>query len=279
MIRKALLVGINAYDDSPLSGCVNDAIDLRAMLISRGWESKNIRMLCDHRATDRAMRERLRWLTYDTKSDAQLVFGFSGHGTQLRDRSGDEDLLDHKDEALCPIDYDDIWDNPFIDDVLADEFKRLGRNQRLTVVLDCCHSGTGTRAVRNPEEIKTELTPMRRAKFVRAPIDVELRAEGCTATRRLGVKRRGLTFDTDPAMRHVLIAACQSNQTAADAQFGDRPNGALTRHLLNAFKTLGPAHTWVDIMLETARTLKADGFEQTPALEGMASLINGYPDF
>ena len=45
-----------------------------------------------------------------------LIFQFSGHGSQIRDREGDE-LSDHMDELICP--YDMNWDDGFItDDIL-----------------------------------------------------------------------------------------------------------------------------------------------------------------
>ena len=46
-----------------------------------------------------------------------LVFHYSGHGSQVPDRHGDE-VDDGLDEIICPYDLD--WDDPFTDDDLYD---------------------------------------------------------------------------------------------------------------------------------------------------------------
>jgi uncharacterized caspase-like protein len=46
----------------------------------------------------------MRWLVYGCSSGDSLVFHFSGHGTQVDDQ--DDDELDGKDEAICPLDGD-----------------------------------------------------------------------------------------------------------------------------------------------------------------------------
>eukprot|EP00929_Paragymnodinium_shiwhaense_P008559 TRINITY_DN11251_c0_g1_i3.p1 TRINITY_DN11251_c0_g1~~TRINITY_DN11251_c0_g1_i3.p1 ORF type:complete len:165 (-),score=42.78 TRINITY_DN11251_c0_g1_i3:294-788(-) len=58
--------------------------------------------------------------------------------SQVRDDDGDED--DGKDEALCPVDYQDglLRD----DEVYATLVGPLQEGVLLTCVLDCCHSGT-----------------------------------------------------------------------------------------------------------------------------------------
>src|SRR5208337_4890722 len=74
-----------------------------------------------------------------------LVFHYSGHGSQVRDAEGDE-LDDGKDEVICPADFN--WTDGFIkDDDLAALIGGLKKGVRLEVILDSCHSGTGTREI------------------------------------------------------------------------------------------------------------------------------------
>jgi metacaspase-1 len=64
---------------------------------------------------------------------------YSGHGTQIPDDDGDE--ADGMDEALCPVDYQTegmIRD----DDIYRELVATLPAGCRLTVLMDCCHSGT-----------------------------------------------------------------------------------------------------------------------------------------
>ncbi|MFH1476981.1 MAG: caspase family protein [Verrucomicrobiota bacterium] len=51
-MNRALLVGINAYPDAPLRGCVNDVTDMANFLVARrGFAQADIRLLSDRRAT------------------------------------------------------------------------------------------------------------------------------------------------------------------------------------------------------------------------------------
>ena len=112
MARKALLVGINDYKGvSDLRGCVNDILDMHFSLRSLfNFQTREIRVLTDSRATKANIIHRLKWLVDGAKPGDFLVFHFSGHGSQIRDRDGDE-LVDHLDELICPYDMD--WDGTF----------------------------------------------------------------------------------------------------------------------------------------------------------------------
>jgi hypothetical protein len=119
MARRALLVGLNHYPDpaNNLRGCVNDVLQVSSLL-QRGFlfdASADIRLLTDERATTARIIERLRWLLRGAGPGDTLVFHYSGHGAQVRDRHGDE-LDDGLDEIICPYDLD--WDDPFTDDDL-----------------------------------------------------------------------------------------------------------------------------------------------------------------
>jgi len=103
-IKKALLVGINIYDPSlgsNLNGCVNDVENIRDILINYfGFDPDNVRVITDSRATKFNILERLSWLLNGNKDGDEIVFHYSGHGSQIRDRNGDE-LNDGLDEILC----------------------------------------------------------------------------------------------------------------------------------------------------------------------------------
>ena len=147
MSRKALLVGINDYKGiSDLRGCVNDVTNMRSILKTYlGFQNADIRLLTDSRATKANIITRLNWLVRGAKAGDYLIFHFSGHGSQVRDRDGDE-LSDRMDELLCP--YDMNWEGNYItDDDLRAIFKKLPQGVLLEVFLDSCHSGTGLRAM------------------------------------------------------------------------------------------------------------------------------------
>lgn len=196
MANKALIVGINSYANAPLRGCVNDAEAMYRLLTDQyGFVGDDVRVLCDGRATTAAIKHRLAWLVEGAKPGDHLVFHFSGHGSQVRDRGPLDELADHKDEILCPVDLD--WREKVVtDDDLAAYFRRVPKGAHLNVVLDCCHSGSGTRSLRPPEEDMPPETTSGNPKsypvfqrFMPMPFDIEARMIGNNLpTRKIGAK-------------------------------------------------------------------------------------------
>ena len=155
--KKALIVGINKYriPGNDLNGCVNDAEIMYNLLTTQfKFDPTNVRVLVDERATKRGILERLEWLLTGYKLGDELIFYYSGHGSQVRDRNGDE-LEDQLDEILCP--YDLNWDDLLTDDYLGALFKQIPKGVYLSMVCDSCHSGTMTKSVfrypSNPKNI------------------------------------------------------------------------------------------------------------------------------
>jgi ABC-type transport system involved in Fe-S cluster assembly fused permease/ATPase subunit len=76
MSGKALIVGVNKYKlpGSDLQGCVNDATNVRDILLKYyGFTTKDIRVLVDARATKSAIMDRLNWLVKDNKAGDKIV--------------------------------------------------------------------------------------------------------------------------------------------------------------------------------------------------------------
>jgi len=67
-----------------------------------------------------------------------LWITYSGHGSWIRDSSGDES--DGLDEVLVPTDYQTA--GYITDDLLRTYLTKLDRRVRCYLVIDCCHSGT-----------------------------------------------------------------------------------------------------------------------------------------
>lgn len=85
------------------------------------------------------MRQGLQWLTAGAQPGDVLFWQFSGHGTQQESVYCDE--ADGMDEALCPCDYKSagfLVDNEIYDLACGS----LQSGVKLTIILDCCHSGT-----------------------------------------------------------------------------------------------------------------------------------------
>lgn len=258
MSNRALLVGINKYKipGADLNGCVNDVTNVRDILLKHfGFTVKEIRVVVDDRATKRAIMERLKWLVKGAKAGDRLLFHYSGHGSQIRDRDGDE-LKDQMDEIICPHDMD--WDGTFItDDELGEIFSALPKGVNLEVLLDSCHSGTGTREAFGIEKLPVEISL--KPRFLQPPLDIQCRVED-----DLPVKK--ILKGSNP-MNHVLFAGCRDNQTSADANIGGSYNGAFTYYLCKHFRETRGDIMRSDIIKRLNASLKFNGFSQIAQLE------------
>lgn len=267
-MKYAFLVGINKYVAFPehnLRGCVNDVSAMwDALSLKFGFVPDNIRVLCDERATKHAILERLEWLVSSLKPGDIAVWHFSGHGSQIRDRLGDE-LDDCLDEIICPTDMD--WDNPLTDDDIAEFFKRVPKGAKLFFIADCCHSGTIDRGgLNNPHEIKN--------RFLPAPADIAFRSLNRNLSfRRFGQKRIERDLNSNIHIipqNHVLLSGCKDNQTSADAFIDGKYQGALTNALLRSLQQ--QPKNWFELHNLILNCLHGK-FSQTPQLSGSDDLL------
>lgn len=261
-VKKALLVGLNKYHPSlhaDLRGCVNDVENMRDMLINLfGFDPENIRVVIDDRATFDGITERLSWLLLNSKKDDELVFHYSGHGSQVRDRNGDE-LDDHLDEILCPYNLD--WNNPFTDDLLAMAFRRVHKHANLTMICDSCHSGTMTRGLGNPGRLGTA----DRSRFLTPPFDIVSRS----MDRELPVSTMGKK--QEGSQRHVLLSGCRDDQTSADAHIDNKYQGAFTWALTTTIRA-NPNISWKEAHRHAVNRLQR--YTQIPQISGDEDLVS-----
>jgi len=264
MKKQALLVGINDYGGiGDLRGCINDVTNVRHILkIFFGFTNDNIRVLIDKRATKENILKRLQKMILQSETGDYLVFHFSGHGSQIRDRENDE-LKDHMDELICPYDMD--WDDGFItDDMIGGLLKKLPEGVHMEIVLDCCHAGTGTR---DPEWGRpVDLGPMYPVlnRYLPPPLDIECRAEG--KDHEL-LPKKAFENDERIVMNHVLWAGCRDYQTAADARIRDSYNGAFTYYFCKHIRESQGKVVRNELHQRIAHSLKHNRYQQTPQLE------------
>ena len=136
-MRRALIVGINDYPQSPLQGCVNDATAVDQLLATHGTGLPNFdtRLLTSPTGsvTRPGLREAIERL-FATDCDIALFY-FSGHGFV---RSGDGYIVTN--DATS---YDE---GISMTDILNVANRSRARNR--IIVLDCCYSGRmGTPAI------------------------------------------------------------------------------------------------------------------------------------
>lgn len=129
-MKKALIIGINNYPSSPLSGCVNDANSIATILESNGDGSPNfgVRLITSPSdIVDRSsLREAIEQL-FSGESDMTLLY-FSGHGF-IKSTGG----------YLVTTDAKRYDEGVSMDEILALANQSKAKNK--VIILDCCHSG------------------------------------------------------------------------------------------------------------------------------------------
>jgi hypothetical protein len=270
MAKRALLIGINRYQipGADLRGCVNDVKDLNAALVEfHGFKKSDITVLTDAAATKKAMQAGINKLVRDSKKGDVAVLHYSGHGSNVPDDNGDE--ADGRDEILCPTDLN--WDDTLRDDWLRKAFDGLRAGVSFTVIMDCCHSGTNTRAILPPDAPVKE-------RYLPSPWGLAAVESGRSLPKKVSSELRRSPRATrktkdivNASLPEVLVTGCRDTQTSADAFINGRYNGALTFALVEAIRKSRGKMTYRDLHDRAASVLKARKFEQVPQLEGQTA--------
>lgn len=242
--RLLLTVGINDYPGSgaDLSGCVNDSYDIAAALGERGYVTTQ---LLDAQATKPAVEGALIGLVAALRRGDRLVVHYSGHGSNVADRDGDEP--DGRDECLVLHDY--ATGGLLLDDELHAILTRKALGSRVLLLMDSCNSGTVSRFLGRQQPADS------RVRF----LDVDV------VTGRSTRPAPALEQQTSRTIAGVTqISGCADAEFSYDTSFDGRPNGAFTYTALQALqrqpRTLG---AWYR---EIRRALPSERFPQTPQL-------------
>lgn len=237
-MKYALLAAINNYPNKEdrLRGCLNDQANMLGLLGNRGYY---ITTLFDKEVTCEAFKECLEGIIKLLVPGDTFVIQYSGHGTQINDRHGDEQ--DGLDEALY------LYDGVFTDDIFNRILSTLPENINCLVLLDSCFSGTATR------NIKT------RKKYITL-------GNILSSTRNI----RRFLKSKEEDMKWVVISGCSEDQTSADAFISGKYNGAFTYYLVKAYKDDITIGEWFERL---KRYLPSRLYPQIPTIEGMHRLF------
>jgi metacaspase-1 len=264
MTKKALCIGINDYPgtDSDLEGCVNDANDWAAVLTKRGF---SVQTMFNKKATGKEMRKAIKALVGGAKGQDSIIIQYSGHGSFVPDRDGDEP--DGTDECLCP--YDIAANGPITDDEMFELLRPQVATVKVVMISDSCHSGTVARfaPIVTPPTIIGDNAPQRKVRFL-PPATFLAKKQ----VARLG-ERRAMRQSSPPGRyAGLLIAGCQDTEYSYDAFFKGRPNGAFSFVALKALAKLPAGATYQDWFKKIRTMLPSRQYPQTPNLYGSSSM-------
>jgi hypothetical protein len=242
MAKKALLIGINYYDNpsNKLNGCINDAVNMRNMLIDAyGYDSNNIAILRDDAAdsinkpTRANILSNLSSIIAQSGSLKEIWIHYSGHGSQIRDMNGDE--KDGLDEFIVPSDYDKS--GVITDDMI---FNIIRQSKCPTfIIFDCCSSGT--------------------------MCDLMWNFNAVSSTKVVAVKTTNNVIQNPNIF---CLSGCRDEQTSADIynSFTQQSCGALTNAIAECLRFNRHNVDVKKLYLDVVSYIKQQGLQQIPQI-------------
>ena len=229
--KKALLIGINyTGTQNELYGCINDVKCISDKIIKTGFNDITVMTdLTSKPATKYNILEEFKNLLINSQSGDLLFFLYSGHGSYILDKNGDE--KNGYDEMIISCDLQSIVD---------DELKKLIQTYLKTDVtlfamFDSCFSGSVL-------DLKFQyLDSFNYDKYTENANDLET----------LG--------------NVIMISGCTDIQTSADAFINNKANGAMVWALLEGL-TQFPNCSWRELVKKMRDLLKKSNFTQIPQI-------------
>jgi metacaspase-1 len=278
--KLALIVAIGEYPVKskikPIAS-VSDIKYIKAALSRNGFEQKNIDTLINSNATKKAILNALTQLSEKAKKDDIVVVHLSCHGQQIRDQKTIElgkDEDDGYDEAFIPYDampkYNPTGykgENHLRDDdlypLLLNIRKKLGSNGSLLVLLDACHSGTGTRdesfAVTRGEPIPF--------------LDPENPLDSVVNLSAAETKQGFFETQADSLSNMVVISASSPHQVNKQVIINSEELGSLSYSFYKALTEMTADNTYELLFEKIRTTIQAFIPEQIPMMEGLGQQV------
>jgi hypothetical protein len=256
--RTALLVGINYLNTAnELNGCYNDVVNVAQYLRSTlGYAPASITMLSDGNIgsifppsvapTRQNILDGIAALVAGMVSGDEAFFHYSGHGTLIRDKNGDE--ASGYDSCICPVDY--AAAGLITDDVIRSNLiNKVPKGVKLYIILDCCHNGTGC-DIRYKYEDYSILLATRPSPLWRTQQKVFLEGKY-----------------TNTAGDVYMISGCRDEQTSADAYINNQFAGALTYAVLMVLRNNNiRTYTWSSLLRDLRYFMRVNRYDQIPQI-------------
>ena len=278
--KLALIVAVGQYP--PISklrpiASVNDVKYIKAALRKNGFPEKNIDTLINAQATKEAILAKLRDLAQIADKNDIVVIHFSCHGQQIRDQKTvalgkDED--DGYDEALLPYDaranYNPtgykgekhLRDDDLYPLLLAIR-QKLGAKGSMLVLLDACHSGTGTR---------DEGFASSRGEPVPFP-DPENPMDSVIDLSAAEAKQGFFDKMADSMSNMVVISASSPHQLNKQVIVNNEELGSLSYSFYKAISEMSAGNTYELLFEKIKATIQAFIAEQLPMMEGNSNQL------
>ena len=257
--QRALLIGIDEYaapkdikpsayrsDWPTLDGCKNDAQCIKGIITqSFGFPEKNVQELYNKEATRGAILNAMDELLQKSAQGDIAFMYYAGHGSQVKNSLSTENDL--KDESIVPV---DTWKEG-VADIRDKELAKIcnrfiDKGIKLTLVFDCCHSGSIARGLYQPKY-----------RYIsESNIDVKDNSHPIAPESR---KRSNF----------LVLSAAQDNEYAQEQKDDNNiAHGAFTLSLTRALNQQSSQASVQNIFNSIRAILKSNGKSQEPVLSG-----------
>ena len=272
----ALLVGINDYLGGvpSLQGCVNDVESFHDFLKSRvRKQDLAVEVLNNQQATrDGVLKAFKDHLIKNAQAGDTAVFHYCGHGAQSKSASEFSAYFpDGLDEGLVCHDSRTAGKYDLADKELAVLLNELAaRDPHIAVILDCCHSGSGTRDIDEFNHLVSRFTG-----GLEQTRPLESYRDGFYARLLSGQKKPQKQL-LIPSSRHILLAACEPAQTAKEDP--QKHQGVFTSTLTEVLNESKGDISYANLFMRSRTRVRKRAFAQDPQFETFRG-FNAYDGF
>ncbi len=267
----ALLVGIDEYISPvpPLKGCVNDIMAVKEYLqkrVSEDGYQLHLRTILNQNATRQAIIDAFRQHLCQANSEDVAFFYFAGHGSQ---EEAPEEFWslepDRLNETLVCYDSRSPGSWDLADKELAKLIAEVAvSNPHIAMIMDCCHSGSGTRGDLAAETAVRKAPIDRRKRPLNSFIFSLAEASQLSASRSLEANSTGWNF---PRGKHIFLAACLDSELAKEYNGDGQPRGVFSYFLLDTLKKANGSLTYRDLFKRTYALVRSKVTDQSPQIE------------
>jgi hypothetical protein len=293
--KVALIIAIGEYGTPPAHPVTreplrayrklnagNDVALVRGALEHHGFRPEDIAEVRDAEANVEGIRAALGRLVRGTEEGDVIVIHYSGHGHRITNDNPDTDEeSDGFDEVLVPYGAPDEFYEGYdgalhfrddeLGDVIAELRARAGREGNVTVFLDACYSGTGTRGnddlpARGGEDPLGP--PAHRGGTAPGTRGAAEDADGTGIDLARGAGSRG----GEPSLASFAVFSAASQRQMAYETWdvdGRTKVGSLSYAIARTLPELAPGTTYRALFAAITRSLSGK-VVQTPQMEGDA---------
>lgn len=274
--KRALIIAIGNYPEPEKNrwrpiNALNDVPLVQQALLKQNFPAGNINIVTDSMATKKGIEKALDKLIQSAGPGDIVVIHISSHGEQLEDDNVNEEM-DGLDECIVPYGavystdksiYNRLSEGYFRDDEFGEKItqlrNKLGKPGDVLVVIDACHSGSGTRG--EVMLARGNNSPMVSDNFEKKKLPAKDAA---------GVfKENTKTRLNASAATYVVLSGAQAQELNFECYDDEKkPAGSLSYAFSKAVSSLEGKITYRTLFARIQEVMREKAPKQKPVLEG-----------